>query len=111
MQKTPLLNRQLAGCPYAAAPAPALLPMVSPWCGLGYKGPKPTVCPGYTTQLPEVIEGARARLYWSKGELSAFCDGAPPTDALRYAIEIAESAIADVIEWRATPKDRGGGGG
>jgi len=34
-----------------------------------------SVCPGYTTSLPETIDVARAWLHWSKGELVAFCDG------------------------------------
>lgn len=111
MQQVPLQNRQLAGCAYAPAPARELVPLVVPWSGLGYKGEAPTVCPGYSTSLPVVIEAARARLSWSKGSLEAFCGGEPPTDALIAAIEICEGAIGEVLDWKATPKDQGGGAG
>lgn len=85
--------------------------MVRPWSGLGYRGDMPTVCPGYSTSLPEVIEIARARAHWAKGQLEAFCGGEPPTNDLMMGIEILDGAIASVLDWRSIPKDQGGGGG
>lgn len=102
-------QRQLLGCAYTPPPAGRLSSFVKPWQGLGYSGDEPSVCPGYTTQLPEVIEIARARLHWSKGSLAAFCPGEPPS-ALLIGIEILEGAVCELIDWKSTPKAQGGGG-
>lgn len=56
------------------------------------------VCPGYTTKLPEVIEIARAHLYFSKGDLGAFCDESP-SDRLREGVEILEGASNECQAW------------
>ena len=58
----------------------------------------PTVCPGYTTSLPEVIEGARARLHWSKGALTSFCNG-NARESVLMAIEILEGASNECQTW------------
>lgn len=65
----------------------------------------PSVCPGYTTQLPEVIEAARAHNYFTKGELTQFCEG-QATEALKYAIEIFESANNAIDNWRSSNPEK-----
>ncbi len=110
MQSQSLQARQMHGCPWAPIAPERLAPYVQPWNGLGYAGDKPTACPGYTTNLPEVVEVARARLHWSKGQITAFCGGEQPTDALMIGVEILEGAIGEVITWSSTPRDKGGGG-
>lgn len=95
--------RSQAGCGYAPT-----VERIYPWAGLGYKGATPTVCPGYSTNLPEVIEVARARFHWTKGELSAFTHGRA-TDALMIGIEILEGAVNECQAWCTTPRDKGGG--
>ncbi len=101
-------QRQLAGCGYAPQPPERLRVFVEPWAGLGYTGPKPTVCPGYSTNLPEVIETARARLHWSKGELLSFTRGTP-SEALTTGIEFLEHAANEAHLWSITPRSKGGG--
>jgi len=73
-----------------------------------YKGPKSTVCPGYTASLPEVVEACRARMHWEKGELASFTRG-EPTEALTLCIEILENAINAQQSWAMTPVADGGG--
>jgi len=108
MEQLTTETRQLMGCPLAPAPPPRAAGLVKPWQGLGYAGPSPAVCPGYTVQLPEVIETARARLHWRMGELRSFCGGAAP-GALLERIEILEGAARELEEWRLTPATKGGG--
>lgn len=78
--------RRLMGCGYMAdAPLPAGRPP-------GYESDL-TVCMGYSTSLPEVIETSRARLWWDKGALRDWCEDEPPTPALRIAIEEMEAQV------------------
>lgn len=58
----------------------------------------PSVCPGFTTALPEVIETARARAHWTNGELTQFCDG-PATQQMLYALETLQSAENLTQRW------------
>lgn len=90
-------QRQLGACGFLPAPAERLRPFVQAWQGLGYSGPKPTVCPGYTTNLPETIEAARAH-YW-KRDLRSFTEGEQPTPALVMAVEIYEGATGECQSW------------
>lgn len=99
--------RQGWACGYELPPAPNVPVMA--WSGLGYSGPQPTICPGYTTSLPETIECARAWKWWSKGQLAAFVDSAPVTDAVKLGIEICETSMASFDRWRMTPANKGGG--
>lgn len=60
----------------------------------------PTVCPGYSTSLPEVIEAARSWLHWSKGALRAFTGtSGPPTDVLMECIEVFNGAVLENQAW------------
>lgn len=99
--------RQGWGCGLELAPEPTV--PVMPWSGLGYDGPAPTVCPGYTTSLAETIEIARAWKWWTKGQVDAFVDGSPVTAALKIGIEIFDAAVGSFERWRMTPRDKGGG--
>jgi hypothetical protein len=68
----------------------------------------PTVCPGYSTALPETIEVARARLHWSKGALTSFCAGRA-SEAVMTGIEILEGASNACQSWAMdNPIKKGG---
>lgn len=69
-----------------------------------------TLCPGYTTKLPEVIEVVRLRMHAKMGSLSLFMHGGEPTEAATVGIEILEGAANEVQAWVMKPKDQGGGG-
>lgn len=109
MQTFSSSKRQALGCAYERA-----VPWATPWTPVAmnasYRGTMPTVCPGYTTNLPEVVEAVRARVHWSKGSLTTFTKGEPPSDALIYAIEIVEGGFNEVQAWVAKPSKDGGGG-
>ena len=100
-------QRQLAGCGYLPPPREQLRKFVQAWGGLGYSGPKPTVCPGYSTGLPETIEIARGRFHWNKGSLTDFC-GDKPTDAMLLGVEIVEGAINECQSWCMDNREKGG---
>jgi hypothetical protein len=123
MQESPRDARQLLGCGYEP-PAPKGV-VVDTWkppggpVGFDVGAPSeehpygelaPRTCAGYTTRLPEVIEAARARLHWSKGQLEAFCGGLP-TEELVVAIEYVEGAYNACQHYYITPAKDGGGGG
>lgn len=93
--------RQLNGCGY--------LPLIegrAPWRGYGFVAPTAAdgsaidslVCPGYSTNLPETIELARARMHWSKSSLRDFCGG-QPDDAVIVGVEILEGADNECQAW------------
>jgi hypothetical protein len=56
---------------------------------------QPTVCPGYTTSLPAVLEASRARLWREKGSLRDLYDE-PLTDVLRDCVDILEHAVGEL---------------
>lgn len=58
--------------------------------------PDVTVCPGYTTTLPQVIEASRALSWRQDGQLSDFYDGERLTDAVRDAMDIMASEVKAV---------------
>lgn len=108
-------TRQAMGCGYEPAlPAEKLQPL---WLPQGFRPPEPnedgepvqfpTVCPGYTVRLPEVIEIARARMHWLKGELSNFCDD-KPVEMLMIGIEIMDASATDLHNAHMTPQSAGG---
>lgn len=108
MEKVPLQTRQLLGCGYEPPPSESLRMFVRPWTGCGVE-PKPStdtepafpsVCPGYSTSLPEVIEGAIARSWWKNGELTQFCRG-QATEALSGAINVVDNEINAMQVWVA----------
>src|SRR5207248_657017 len=121
MQTTTRIDRQARACGFEP-PAPRNV-HVAPWgppAGrVGYDFGKPTeqkprglrapeTCVGYTTNLPEVIEIAIARLHWSKGQLAEFCGG-QPDENLMTLIAMLDSEYNAMDLWRATPSKDGGG--
>lgn len=70
-------------------------------------GIEPTVCPGYSTSLPETIEIARGWSWAERGCLRDFCGG-PPTDAMLLGVELFGGAINELNEKKMTPRSKGG---
>jgi hypothetical protein len=65
---------------------------------LGREQSDATTCPGYTTNLPQVIEIARARVHWKEGGgLRDFVD--QPSELLRQGVEILEGASNELTHW------------
>jgi hypothetical protein len=85
MQTQTTETRALMGCGY--------LPLAGKPSGRppGYEG-ELTVCQGYSTKLPEVIEASYARSWWEKGQLREWAEG-EPTAALRVAIDHLNSQV------------------
>ena len=113
MQATTLQDRQLLGCGLAPRPPEHLRPHVNVWSPLAYSQYNehaPTVCPGYTTKLPEVRETARIRFHWEQGAIAQACGGAAPTDQTLLGIEVLSIAVSDLQDWRFKPAKEGGGG-
>jgi len=75
----------------------------------GRKTDEPTACPGYTTNLPEVIEIARARFHWERGGLTSIGVTDWQDSPLAIGIEILEGASCEFGNWRSTPRSKGGG--
>jgi len=73
---------------------------------------EPTVCPGFSTSLPEVAEAVRYRPSWLKGYLSEHL-GAPPSPQMLDAQNVLEGAVNEFqqaeIERRAEEAKRHGG--
>lgn len=70
-------------------------------------GERPTVCPGYTSRLPEVIEITRLRCHWKVGQLAIACHDGPPTPHTLDAILALDWEIA-AVESHALEKAREG---
>lgn len=122
MQTTTQISRQGRACGYEP-PAPRHV-QVKPWwppeADLGYDFGRPTpdaplgeraptICIGYTRTMPEVIEVARARLHWDKGQLGVYCDGEQPTEVLRNLIEVIDAEYHGLELYEMTPVEKGGG--
>ncbi len=102
--------RQSMGCGFEP-PAPASLPRI-PWepprSQCGFQG-EVTVCPGYTTKLPEVMEIDRMRCHWKVGALRDACDGEQPHEHTLLALEILDSQYNANENYRTTDAKDGGG--
>ena len=72
----------------------------------GYRGPEMTVCPGFTTRLPEVVETAMARRHWEHGNLASVGH----TEESLDAIVILDSQYSHLEAWLMVPSKDGGGG-
>ena len=103
-------QRQSLGCGYE--PEPDRLPVV-PWSPPDkfYGGPAPTVCAGYSCNLPEVVETAGVHPHWEKGSIVAACGGEQPTEEMLVAVTLLNVACSEVKHWASTPTKDGGGGG
>ncbi len=79
----------------------------------GDHDPPIETCIGYTRQLPEVIEVARAHHHWREGaglaSVKSFCGGEEPDERLVAGIEFYAGATSERDSWLMTPKDKGGG--
>lgn len=108
MDALPRDRRQMIGCGFEPAFAGAT-PWQPPITKLGYRHPRPTVCAGFTTRLPEVLEVARAHTHWSKGSLHALIGKDEPNEILVAGIEILNVELSHVELYALTPKKDGGG--
>lgn len=109
MQVSDEKYRQLMGCGFAPPPPPGT--PVDAWehPGRSPAPDEPMICVGYVARMPEVAEATWAHSFWSKGELSQFCDGENSTPALRQAIAEYESEQAKVTQWESDNPIRKGG--
>lgn len=103
MKNVDKLQRQLIRCGWEVPAPPPYDVCVSRLSVLGYEpgdGPDDQIsqCPGYLTQLPEVIEIARARFHAEKTSIEAFCGG-PPSEPVLYGIEILEGSYNECRDW------------
>lgn len=64
MERLDVRTRQTLACGWEQAAQPSFA-----WRHIGYSGPTPTVCPGYSCGLPQVAEAARAFVHWERGTL------------------------------------------
>lgn len=58
--------------------------------------PFPSVCPGYSTILPAVVETGRALTWRREGNLSEFYDGQPVNETAKFYMDILASEVARV---------------
>lgn len=108
MQTVSEYERQLVGCGFAPPLDVDLRSFADLAPPLG-ADTKPTVCPGYSTSLPEVIEVARARLHWSKGGPAALGIVEWHDDPLAIGIEVLEGAANECQSWTLdNPVKKGG---
>lgn len=105
----PRAVRQALGCGYEV-PVERLTLWSPPLGEKAYRGPSPTMCAGYTTTLPEVVETSLHRAHWDKGSLVAACNGDQPTEETLYSVLILAGAFNEVEQWLMTPSKDGGGG-
>lgn len=112
MQTYTVEQRQQIGCGFEP-----LVQLRSQWTppssrlgfeGIDYKGSDPTMCPGYTTSLPEVREVANAHGWRELGELRSFCGG-KPTEQLVEGVGILAREVVRYQNWASTPTSEGGG--
>jgi hypothetical protein len=114
METQTIQTRQTIGCGFLPPPPKGI--SVEPWrpnVSAGYAHQpdlEVTTCVGYLRQLPEVIEGARARGHWKNGQLEAFAGGMPSEHLVR-AVELYDVAANEVQFWAMTPSKDGGGAG
>lgn len=99
----------MIGCGYEPA-----IPGATPWkppapplVKLGYRHPLPTVCAGYTTRLPEVLEVARQHVHWKNHTLTEFCGG-KPTDLTLALLEVLDVELGALRHCVMTAKADGG---
>jgi hypothetical protein len=103
-------QRQSLGCGYEPPIDRVRLTLWQPPSGpKAYRGPDATMCAGYTTRLPEVIETSILRAHWDKGSLRDACGGAP-TEETNLLVLLLSGAYNSLQRWMMTPAKDGGGG-
>ena len=107
-------SRQYMACAYEP-PVDGAVAWVHPGFDTGRATPEhprgvfaPTVCPGYLSKLPEVIETSRLRAHWKVGAIVPACEGAP-TKQQMDAILILDGECSAMEVWTMTPASKGGG--
>jgi hypothetical protein len=71
-----------------------------PPCGsAGYRGKPLTVCAGYTCNLPEVGEVAKAAAHWGKGNAAIL----PQNEQLLDAILVLNASRSQAEAWATSP--------
>jgi hypothetical protein len=98
MSTTTSIERQHMGCGFEP-----MLEVSRPFAPRGVPC-KVTVCPGYSTRLPEVIEVSRAYLHWDKGTMRERFAGAEPTPALLDGLELLQGSVRALESYLATPE-------
>jgi hypothetical protein len=107
MQTTSVEQRRLIGCGFEP-PHSAAMPWQPPTGSKGYQHGRPTVCVGYSMNLPEVIEVALARMHWEKGAIESYCQG-QPSEQLLDGLAVLDSSVSEMQLWAMTPTKEGGG--
>lgn len=109
METTSKIARQGWACGYEppAPPTVVVMPWQPPQGRDGYQHGRVNVCVGYTTNLPEVDEAAKALALAKHGALEAFCGGTPTPEMLD-AILVLEGAYSDVRVWCLKQSQKGG---
>lgn len=104
-------RRQYLGCGYEPPIDRVHLTLWQPPNGpKAYHGPDATVCAGYTTRLPEVIETSILRAHWENGSLRDACGGEQPTEETLALVLILSGSYNSLQRWMMTPSKDGGGG-
>jgi hypothetical protein len=100
MRTTSKIARQGWACGFEppAPPSVSVMPWQPPQGSNAYQHGRVTVCAGYTTNLPEVVETSKAHALAKLGALDAFCGG-PPTPEMLESILILDGAYSDVRTW------------
>lgn len=78
-------------------------------CPSAYPGERPDVCAGYlVSQLPQVIEAARASSWRSEGALREFYDGDTLAPITKFAIDTIAAEIKAVEQHQIREASKGG---
>lgn len=96
-QRETVTKRQHMGCGYEA-PLPEALGTARPWTPHWWvmQGWDASICPGYSTTLPEVVEVTYAYGQWEAGTLTewvASMEGEAPSRALLDALAMRKAGI------------------
>ena len=91
-------------------------PLGMAWWPNGFRGVQqpdrtyagPSVCPGYTTALPEVVEVSRFHLHWAKGALRDRTGGRPRPHVLDMLELLACEQSAVEMHEIETARKKGG---
>lgn len=118
MQTTERKQRQALGCGFEPALATIRARPWSPPSGkhgaqrpphVKRGDPWPSVCPGYSTRLPEVVEAAQAHTHWKHGALALHLEGELAHENLMLAITMLDRGFGAVERYLMIPVEDGGG--
>ncbi len=90
-------SEKACGSPFGPEPLP----------GWDWRDPYPTICAGYTSSLPEVLEAARALSWRKDGQLAELYDDHKTTQALRDAMDIVDVERSNVERFALKRDDDG----